>query len=142
MNVLDRTATPTPHATRHARVLIAEDDEELARLLIDVLIRDGHEVDVVRSGPRLLDVLRDPDALRRYDLVLSDVRMPGMTGIDVIAVTDRDARPPFALMTAFPSASLTRAAIQFGADALLAKPFDIQQVLDLVHGVLETRHRH
>lgn len=121
------------------RVLIAEDDDELADLLSAVLGAEGLTVDTVSTGTQLLSALDESDTVPKYDVVLSDLRMPGLTGLDVLALTTPGRRPPVILMTAFPRASVHKAARDFGVVAVLSKPFDLESVRALVDWVLVQR---
>ena len=78
--------------TRKPCVLIAEDDEEMRRLLAQALQKDGYEVSECSNGFRLLDklgnALRGPEVQncepKEFDLIISDIRMPGVTGLSVL----------------------------------------------------------
>jgi PAS domain S-box-containing protein len=69
-------AAEAPAAAGRLAVLVVDDEPEVAELLYDILCRDGHHVDIANSGQGALARLRR----RRYDVVLSDVRMPGLDG--------------------------------------------------------------
>ena len=106
-------------------VLVVEDDEEMRTLLGDTLRRDGF-VTLTASSVRDAARLLGSDAslpLRRVDLVLSDVRMDGESGIDLGRLL-RATRPttPLILMTAYPEAELVVEANALGA-TVLPKPF-------------------
>ncbi|KKN81278.1 hypothetical protein LCGC14_0321150 [marine sediment metagenome] len=117
------------------RILVAEDDETIRRTLHDVLIVCGCEVAVASDGAEAKQrVSRD-----RFDLVISDVEMPGATGYDVFAAT-KAAHPstPVILVTAFgydPSHSIVKANRE-GLSAVLMKPFKIDDLLNQVRQAL------
>ena len=119
------------------RALIAEDDDELAKLLVDVLTADGFDVVSVRSATTLRDTLSMPQLCGRFDIVVSDVRMPGLSGLDVLASLPRAARPPVILVTGIPTAAVVRAAGEHGATAVVAKPFDVQALRALVRRTVD-----
>jgi CheY-like chemotaxis protein len=119
-----------------ARILVAEDDPSFAQLLEDALRRRGHKVERVPNGMDLTHALTTPEAVRRYDVVLCDVRMPHLSGIDVLAITDGRPRPPVIVMTAFAAEPVRRVARELGAVALLSKPFEIDDLHDLVVDVV------
>ena len=81
------TLTGAVRATRRARVVIAEDDATLRELLAAALRLDGHEVSEARDGCELLDLLASSvmDDGKLPDLVISDLRMPGWDGMQVLA---------------------------------------------------------
>jgi DNA-binding response OmpR family regulator len=120
-------------ATRPRRILLAEDDKEMRHLLASVLSRDGWQVIEAQDGCELLQyigslLLRSRDAIA-LDLVISDVRMPGRSGLDVLAGLRRaDWATPFILITAFGSDELHREARRLGAAAVFDKPFEIDEL--------------
>ena len=108
---------------RALRILLAEDDASMRRWLVDVLRRDGHEVLEARNGAELLVRMRDSG---RVDVVVTDVRMPGMSGLDAIAcLHDAAVGVPVVVVTAFGDDETHRAAERFGAVAVLDKPFGV-----------------
>lgn len=127
--------TPRP---RPAVVLLAEDDRELRRLLGDGLRQLGLHVEEVANGLELCDRLQQ-DVLP--DLLISDQRMPGLSGLEVVEQlrANDKALPPFVLLTAFGDASVHELAKRLGAVATLDKPFDIQELHALVGRVLSQR---
>jgi CheY-like chemotaxis protein len=119
------------------RILLAEDDSSFRYLLASVLRGDGYQVIAVSSGIDLLDVLGDSlsedSSMAAFDIVLSDVRMPGWTGLGALATVGRHpGMPPFILFTAFGDDETHRRARELGAVALLDKPFDIDELRRLV----------
>jgi CheY-like chemotaxis protein len=120
-------------ATRPRRILIAEDDKEMRHLLASVLSRDGWQVVEAQDGCELLKhigslLLRSPDAIS-LDLIISDVRMPGRSGLDVLAGLRRaDWATPYILITAFGSDGVHREALRLGASAVFDKPFEIDDL--------------
>jgi DNA-binding response OmpR family regulator len=121
------------------RILIADDDGEMRSLLCAALTRDGYEVQAARDGSELLERLADSygtGAEGPFDLVLSDVRMPGWSGVQVLAGLQGPEAPPVILMTAFGDESIHRIARKLGAAATLDKPFDLDLLRALVVNVL------
>lgn len=119
---------PEP-APRPRRVLLAEDDYEMRRLLADALRRDGYEVTEAVDGLRLLGQLHSPlhYGLRAdVDLIISDIRMPGVDGLEVLSgLQTYDGAPPMILITAFGDRNVHAEANRLGAVALFDKPFDL-----------------
>jgi CheY-like chemotaxis protein len=127
---------PSP---RH--LLLAEDDGPFRFLLAAALRRDGHHVVAVSNGVDLLDILTDslsPDGtFAPFDLVLSDLRMPGWPGLEALtSVVINPGMPPLILFTAFGDETTHRRAHEIGALTLLDKPFDLDQLRALVLQVL------
>lgn len=119
-----------------ARILVADDEQNLCRVLVARLSRDGHRAEAVHDGARALDRIRQ-DA---YDVVFLDMRMPTLTGMDVLRQV-RDERHPVAVvvMTAYDSPEAVHAALAAGADAYITKPFDLDWVAESVAGLLARR---
>jgi CheY-like chemotaxis protein len=110
------------------RILLAEDDSELRVLLSMVLRQDGHQVQEAADGAGLREAVKAgllQESAPALDLVISDHRMPGPTGLDVLSsLRQRDRRIPFILITAFGDAETHARAGRLGA-IVIDKPFDI-----------------
>lgn len=124
---------------RPSRVLVAEDDDALRRLVAARLRRVGVEVVEARDGHEALERVAteggDGSAQGPIDLVISDVKMPGLGGLQVIAwLRAAGWSTPVILITAFGSAETHEAARRLGARAIFDKPFDLDE---LVGAVLE-----
>jgi DNA-binding response OmpR family regulator len=122
---------------RH-RILIAEDDRVLRTLLARHLRRGGFEVVEARDGvaalSRLGDTLCEADC--SYDLLISDVRMPGHSGLDLASELKRGAWPtPVLLITAFGSTETHAEAARLGAE-ILDKPLDLDVLTNAVERLL------
>jgi DNA-binding response OmpR family regulator len=129
---------------RAPRILLAEDDLEMRAMLADVLSRDGYEVIEARHGAELHDLLiaqRDEtDANSAADLIISDLRMPIITGLDVHAwLREHDSETPFILITAFGGEELAAQSLSEGVAAVFDKPFDIDALRAKV-AILLGRH--
>lgn len=106
--------TPAP------RVLVVEDDVEFAELLRRDLEAGGYAVEVASTVPEARRRIREGGAL---DLVLSDVRLPGGSGVELLfGDGDGTKRPPVLMMSGFVSADL-RAVIERAGTTLMEKPF-------------------
>ena len=129
-------AHPEPPAVNLKLVLIAEDEEPIADALASIIADAGYTPAVARHGREALAVAR----AQRPALVITDLMMPYMGGADLIAAlytdaaNDGHAPPPIVLMTAA-SGRMTNVIV---ADALLHKPFDIEEVEDLLHRFLDS----
>lgn len=117
-----------------ARILIAEDNEDLRDLVVRALC-DEHEVTEAGDGAEALEQLRKCDGA--FDLLLSDVKMPVMDGIALALATGRDY-PAIAIMLMTGYADQRERT--YGLDALvrdvIAKPFTLEQIQDAVRGAL------
>jgi CheY-like chemotaxis protein len=119
-----------PSAARTMHVLVADDDPEMRAFLVESLREDGHRVSEVASGLELLRVT-SPEALAEahYDAIVSDVLMPGDSGLDALMQINAEPEaPPVVLMTAFGGRDVHRRAAQLGAAAVLDKPFDVDDL--------------
>jgi CheY-like chemotaxis protein len=126
---------------RQNRLLVAEDDRALRELMVQVLRTDGHEVVAVTNGNDLFDTiagsLEPKTGLAPFDLVISDVRMPGKSGLSAIAQLGRGSRlPPVVFVTAFGDEDVHEKALHLGALAVLDKPVDFDQLRLLVQDYL------
>jgi DNA-binding response OmpR family regulator len=125
---------------RPARVLVADDDPEMRRMVGDSLRKDGHHIVEEADGGRLLvrvAALYGPGASAEpIDLIVSDIRMPVCTGLDILKGM-RDARwaTPVVLMTAFPDEDTRRRATMLGA-TLIQKPFPLADLRATVKTLL------
>lgn len=120
-----------------AQVLLIEDDAEMRAMLARELRRDGHHVIEAGSGAVALEILGDlvfgSAAERRPTIVLSDVRLPHFSGIEILeAVQLTTRRIPVILMTAFGSERLHQLARGLGATQVLDKPFEMDALRDAV----------
>jgi CheY-like chemotaxis protein len=127
------------------RLLVAEDDRALRELIVQVLRSDGHEVVPVTNGNDLLDVLsgslNPKTGTPPFDLVITDIRMPGQSGLNAFAQAGFGPHmPPVVFITAFGDEDVHARARHLGALAVLDKPVDFDQLRDLVRRYLEETH--
>jgi two-component system response regulator PilR (NtrC family) len=115
-------------------LLIVDDEQGMRQLLSHVFGRAGHAVRSAENGARALELLRELPA----DLVVSDVRMPDMNGIELLRHV-RELLPDAAvvLMTAFATVETAREAFKLGADDFIQKPFDVEELKLIVGRALE-----
>jgi DNA-binding response OmpR family regulator len=129
------------HSSPVRRILLAEDDREMRRLVGDALRKEGYQVLEVETGNQLFiwlayQHLSQQPPGNTVDLVVSDIRMPGRNGIDVIAaLVDAGWRMPVIFMTAFGDSPTRIRAARLGA-SLLDKPFRIEELTALVRASL------
>lgn len=115
-----------------ARVLVADDDDAMRSMVAAALSHEGYLVSEVASGVELLRVIEtstlDAWPLDGVDLIVSDLRMPGLTGLDVLHKLHASrSATPFILMTAFADPELIALAQRFGVP-VLSKPFDLEML--------------
>lgn len=120
-----------------ARILVVDDQPEVAELVQAVLEDDGHEADAVFSGGAALDRL----ARAAYDLVVCDVRMPDVDGKAVFRVVAQlgPPRPVVLFMTGYGDSPTDSEFLQATAAVVLAKPLGIDALLERVRRLLPVR---
>ena len=117
------------------RILIADDDAGTVALLTDLLTEDGYAVESVATGTEVLDRLQVDS---RYDLLLVDVQMPGVNGLDLLErLRGAGNDIPVIMITAHGTSSIAIRAMQMGAYDYLQKPFDINEVSLIVRRLFE-----
>ncbi len=118
-----------------ARILVVDDTEMMRDSLAATLARDGHEVVAAGDGPVAITRLSSG---ARFDLLITDLKMPKMTGIELLTEAKR-IRPdmPVVLMTAFATVTTAVEAMKLGAYDYIQKPFDGDEIKLLVDRTLE-----
>lgn len=121
-----------------ARILIIDDDEEMSSLLRDFLRDDGYEADFANNGGAALGKISG----KPYDLVLTDFRMPGLTGLDILPEIKK-LQPAASVMviTAFGSEELRHRSLERGADAYLEKPIPFHKLKALIDELLSLQKK-
>ncbi len=121
-------------APRARLVLIAEDDDEMRYLMTRALRRDGHDVLAAADGASLTAALNAARSHgREPDLVVSDVRMPGMSGIDLVRwLREQRCAVRTVLVSAFADDETRASAEALGVAQVLSKPFDLDDLRTVV----------
>lgn len=117
-----------------SNILIVDDEQSYRQLLSLVFEGDGHSIRTATNGREALALLHEESA----DVVISDVRMPDMDGIEMLSAV-RETQPDLGvvLMTAFASVETAREAFKLGADDFIQKPFDVEELKLIVKKTLE-----
>ena len=114
------------------RILVA-DDEEGIRESLNLILSEEYDLAFAVNGQETIDKL----AQEHFDLVLLDIKMPKMDGLDVMRqLKRRNIDVPILILTAYQSVELAKEAINLGAHDYLAKPFEREQILSVVQGAL------
>ena len=110
---------------RNARILVVDDEPSMRDSLRDWLMEDGYEVGIAGSGEEALDMARE----REWDVVLLDLKMPGMDGLETLRRL-KEVLPEgeMLMMTAYASVDTAVTALKEGAFDYLVKPFDPDEV--------------
>lgn len=115
----ETTQLPTQTAAGQRSVLVVDDDAALAKSLQRVLKASGFEVSLAGDGTAAVQMIMS----RPFDVVLTDIQMPGMTGVELLGVVRAyDLDVPVILMTGDPTVETAMEAISLGALQYLAKP--------------------
>jgi two-component system, NtrC family, response regulator AtoC len=118
------------------RILVVEDDATIRLAVGDVLAKQGYDVDQAADGGEALGLF----GRHSYDLVLLDLRLPDMNGLDVMkAVREADERALVVVMTSYPEVRTAIASVKAGAYDYLNKPFELDDLRELVRRAMETR---
>ena len=140
---MTRTSTvQTPPDERHdqvagakPRILIVDDEPSMRDMLRIVMRRDGFDVEVAANGKEAIELLKR----ERVDLLLSDIRMPDVSGVDVLRAAKEANRDIVAfMMTAFASTDTAVEAMRLGAVDYFTKPFNMDELRLKVRQHLET----
>jgi excisionase family DNA binding protein len=111
---------------RRARVLVVDDEEPIRNLLSKTLALADYEVDVAPDGRTAVDRMR----IIQYDLLITDLRMPGVDGLGVIREARRlKADIPVLIVTGYSTEASAIEAINLGVQGYLTKPFRVPRVL-------------
>jgi len=130
-------STPQPAAERRpARILVVDDERSMRELLAIVLRREGYEVLLAENGRAAIETLeREP-----VDLLISDIKMPDLSGVDVLRAAKRVDQDILGIMiTAFASTETAVEAMRLGACDYLSKPFDVDLLKMKVREKIENR---
>lgn len=121
------------------RILVVEDDKTFRSFLQTILVDDGHEVLTAEDGLKGLSLLQQEN----FDLVVTDLKMPGKTGLELFRDSRTDPNPPmFIFITAFGKVDEAVTAMKEGAVDFLTKPLeDPDSLLSLVNRAIESQGR-
>ena len=115
-----------------ARILVAEDDVKQAQLIRIYLEREGHDVQIVADGRSAIDRAR----ASRPDLIVLDVMMPNVDGLDVCRILRVDSRVPILLLTARSTEVDLLLGLDLGADDYMTKPYSPRELTARVRALL------
>jgi signal transduction histidine kinase/ActR/RegA family two-component response regulator len=133
-------AQPSGADTDQAQVLVVDDDETVRTALGDMLRGAGYGVTLAASGLEGIAKVREREG--PFHLVVTDLGMPDVPGWEVVeAVKQVETATPVVIMSGFDRARATRRAKELGVDLVISKPFDLQDFLNAVRGLLLGRKR-
>jgi DNA-binding NtrC family response regulator len=116
------------------RVLVVEDDQKMRTALQTILEKEGYKADTAETGEGGLIKMRD----KTYDLVITDLKLPGIDGMDVLKGV-RKVRPETAviMITAYATIDSAVEAMKEGAEDYIAKPFNLEEIRIVIRKALE-----
>lgn len=116
------------------KILIVDDYQSILLLLEETLINEGYTVQTATNGTAALNIFEKHD----INLVLLDMKLPGECGIDILKQMKHIRADVHVIMiTAYSELDLVDQAYKYGADDLLKKPFDIEDMLYMVRHICE-----
>jgi len=120
------------------RILIVEDDADLAEVLVEMLVGEAYAVDVAADG----DLADELMAINEYDLVLLDWTLPGASGLELLRTwREGELSTPVLMLTGRRELDDRVDGLDTGADDYLTKPFDMEELLARVRSLLRRRER-
>lgn len=118
-----------------ANILIVDDELSMREFLQIMLEKDGHHVITAQNGDQGLQSITD----HNFDLVISDIKMPGMSGLEMLdAVKEMDTTLPCIMITAFASPEDAITAMKFGAFDYITKPFKVEETRSIINSALKS----
>ncbi len=118
-----------------AKILVVEDDVFFRDSILAYLREHRHDVSVAPDGR----VARDMCGLQEFNLVISDIRMPFLDGVELLRWIKANRPTPFIIMTGFTNLLEAKAAYEMGADKFLPKPFKNGELLDLIKSITDPK---
>ena len=115
-----------------SRLLLVDDDQELGQMLSDFLATDRLDVTVCKSGEEGVDTFEAGD----FDILILDIMLPGMSGLDVLKKIRQQSQVPVIMLTARGDDVDRIIGLEFGADDYLPKPFNPRELLARIKAIL------
>ena len=133
---LETRPVPAPRGETRERILVIDDEENIRTMLEEFMTLNGYRVDTATDGSQGLDLL----GRQSYDLVLTDLRMPGVDGTAVIEwVHETHPEVPVIVMTGHATVESTIQALRLGAYDYLIKPFTLDEIERTIGNCVESR---
>jgi two-component system KDP operon response regulator KdpE len=120
-----------------ARILIVDDDPQIRRVLRTALVGQGYVIDDARNGEEAIEHIRDA----RFDLIVLDMNMPGMGGLEACRAMRSGSDAAIIMLTVRDAESDTVRALDAGADDYVTKPFSFPELLARIRAALRRVHQ-
>jgi DNA-binding NtrC family response regulator len=118
------------------QLLIVDDEPSMRKMLEILFAQEGYSVLAAESAERAMEAL----AAKPFDLVISDIRMPGLSGLDLLRrLKSEDSPTEVILMTAYASTESAIEALKLGAFDYVTKPFEVEELANIVRHALEKK---
>ena len=134
---VEDTKTPTAESvtvkSEKSRILVIDDNPEIAQLIQDILKNEGHSVDPFPNGEEGINAFKS----KKYDLVISDLGLPTISGWDVAKmIKEISPQTPFLLVTGWGVQINDEDLIRYKIDFIITKPFDMLKLVEIVNQAL------
>lgn len=117
-------------------ILVVDDEKSICDILSSYLTRKGFVIHQAYNGESAIEVIRN----NSVDLVLSDIKMPGMSGVEFLKwIKDYNSFLPVIMTTGFPTLDTAVDALKLGAHDYLTKPFHLEEIFEKILRALQTR---
>jgi len=118
------------------KILVVDDEQNICTLLSELLNDKGHKITTAQNGYQAIEEVRKGS----FDLILLDVIMPSMNGLDTYREIKKiNPQIPTVMMSGYPVKRLVDQALSEGVKTCLDKPFDIDEVITIIEEVLEVK---
>ena len=130
------SSPPLIKEKKEARILVIDDEESVRSVLCRILTRVNHQVNVAKNGEEGIRLFNE----KEYDIVLTDLGMPGMSGWEVCrAIKERNPRIPVGMITGWGMEIGEEKMKEAKLDFLISKPFDFNQILNTLAKTMESK---
>ncbi|MFA6471357.1 MAG: sigma-54 dependent transcriptional regulator [Candidatus Latescibacterota bacterium] len=117
-----------------SKIILVVDDEQSMRYTLQIMLeKEGFVVDTADDGRKALDML----GIKKYDLIITDLKMPGLDGIEMIEAISDHNDTPIIVMTAYATKDQAIAALNLGASYFIEKPFKKHELLNYINRIIK-----
>lgn len=114
------------------KILLVDDEDHLQEVLGLLLELDGHQVTTAFSGEQALERAKE----KKFDLVITDYKMPGMNGMDVVrSIKKENPDTSVVMITGYPTEDTEKEAQKLGVDEYVAKPFHMDKMREIIRRI-------
>jgi CheY-like chemotaxis protein len=115
------------------KILVIDDEELIIKSLVKLLEKNGYIVLTAKNGQDALVIAEDEN----FDLIIADIRMPGMNGVETVKTIYSSKKIPVIFITGYANNEIKQKAKMLNPVAYIYKPFDILELVDKIKGVLK-----